>query len=83
MIPFRSTALGEIETAADGRRPAAPGSRVRRALRVLRTIIGAPDYERYIAHMRAQHPECDVVSRDEFMKQRLESRYSKPGSRCC
>jgi uncharacterized short protein YbdD (DUF466 family) len=56
---------------------------VRRALRVLRTIIGAPDYERYVAHMRAHHAECDVVSRDEFMKQRLESRYSKPGSRCC
>lgn len=52
-------------------------------MRVLRTIIGAPDYERYVTHMRAQHPECDVVSRDEFMKQRLESRYSKPGSRCC
>ena len=78
-----STALGEIDIAADGRRPAALGSRVRRALRVLRTIIGAPDYERYVAHMRAQHPECAVVSRDEFMKQRLESRYSKPGARCC
>ena len=35
-----------------------------------------------IAHMRAQHPDCDLVSRDEFMKQRLESRYSRPGSRC-
>jgi uncharacterized short protein YbdD (DUF466 family) len=83
MIHVRSTALGEIDTAADGPRLAALGSKVRRALRVLRTIIGAPDYERYVAHMRVQHPECDVVSRDEFMKQRLESRYSKPGSRCC
>ena len=23
------------------------------------------------------------ISRDEFMQQRLESRYSRPGSRCC
>ena len=83
MIHVRSTALGEIDTAADGGRSAALGSKVRRALRVLRTIIGAPDYERYVAHMRVHHPECDVVSRDEFMTQRLESRYSKPGSRCC
>ncbi len=83
MIRVRSSALGEIDTATGGRRPAAIGSRVRRVLRVLRTIIGAPDYERYVSHMRAHHPECDVVSRDEFMKQRLESRYSKPGARCC
>jgi len=83
MIQVRPNAIGEIDTAADSRRPVALGSRVRRALRVLRTIIGAPDYERYVAHMRAHHPDCDVVSRDEFMKQRLESRYSKPGSRCC
>jgi uncharacterized short protein YbdD (DUF466 family) len=75
-------ALGDVP-AADTKQPAALATRVRRALRVLRTIIGAPDYERYVAHMSVHHPECDVASRDEFMKQRLESRYSKPGSRCC
>jgi uncharacterized short protein YbdD (DUF466 family) len=59
-----------------------PGA-FRRALRVLRTIIGEPDYDRYVAHMRAHHPGCAVVSHDEFMRQRMESRYMKPGSRCC
>lgn len=59
-----------------------PGA-FRRALRVLRTIIGEPDYERYVAHMRAHHPKCAVASHDEFMRQRMESRYMKPGSRCC
>jgi len=83
MIHARPSALGEIDTAADSARPGPLGAKVRRALRVLRTIIGAPDYERYVTHMSAHHPGCDVVSRDEFMKQRLESRYSKPGSRCC
>jgi len=53
------------------------------AARVVRTIVGAPDYERYVAHMREHHPACDLVSRDEFMQQRLENRYSRPGSRCC
>jgi len=54
-----------------------------RTLKVVRTVIGAPDYERYVAHMRDHHPECEVASRDEFMRQRLETRYSRPGSRCC
>ncbi len=57
--------------------------RVQRALRVIRSIIGAPDYERYVAHMGSHHPGCAVMSPDEFMRQRLESRYSRPGSRCC
>ena len=57
--------------------------RLRGALRVVRAIIGAPDYERYVAHMREHHPECQIATRDEFMRQRLESRYSKPGARCC
>ncbi|HEX5075077.1 MAG TPA: YbdD/YjiX family protein [Gemmatimonadaceae bacterium] len=56
---------------------------MRSVLRVIRSIIGAPDYERYVSHMESHHPGCTVMSRDEFMRQRLESRYSRPGSRCC
>jgi uncharacterized short protein YbdD (DUF466 family) len=59
-----------------------PG-KLRGALRVVRAIIGAPDYDRYVAHMRDHHPEGQIATRDEFMRQRLESRYSKPGARCC
>jgi len=57
--------------------------RVRRALRIVRTMIGEPDYDRYVAHMREHHPGCEIASRDDFMQQRMESRYSKPGARCC
>ena len=57
--------------------------KLRRVLGVVRTIIGATDYDRYVQDMRDHHPECTVASRDEFMQQRLESRYSRPGSRCC
>ena len=56
---------------------------VRRVLRVVRTMIGEPDYDRYVAHMREHHPGCEIASRDEFMQQRMESKYSKPGTRCC
>jgi uncharacterized short protein YbdD (DUF466 family) len=63
----------------------APGlpARLRSALRVVRAIIGAPDYDRYVAHMREHHPGCQIATRDEFMRQRMESRYSRPGARCC
>jgi uncharacterized short protein YbdD (DUF466 family) len=70
-------------------RSAVPGEglpfreRVRRALRIVRTMIGEPDYDRYVAHMREHHPGCEIASRDDFMQQRMESRYSKPGARCC
>ena len=68
---------------ANGDQPSALAARLRRALRILRTVIGEPDYDRYLAHMQSHHAGCAVVSRDEFMKQRLESRYSRPGARCC
>ncbi|MDZ7632457.1 MAG: YbdD/YjiX family protein [Gemmatimonadaceae bacterium] len=58
-------------------------ARWKACIRTLRTIIGVPDYDRYLRHMRAHHPECAVLAPDEFARQRLEARYSKPGSRCC
>jgi uncharacterized short protein YbdD (DUF466 family) len=56
---------------------------LRRAARVLRAILGAPDYERYLAHMRAHHPGEAPLPHDEFVRRRLEDRYNKPGSKCC
>jgi len=57
--------------------------RVRRAADVVRFIIGVPDYERYVAHVRTHHPGTQPVSREEFIRQRLADRYSRPGTRCC
>ena len=54
-----------------------------RAARALRAILGAPDYERYLAHIRERHPGETPLSREEFARQRLDDRYSKPGTRCC
>jgi uncharacterized short protein YbdD (DUF466 family) len=51
--------------------------------RSMRAIIGVPDYERYVAHMKQNHPDCDVVPVEQFLKERMENRYSKPGTRCC
>lgn len=56
---------------------------VRRVAKVVRTIIGAPDYDRYVTHVRECHPERQPMTRDEFAKSRLEARYNQPGNRCC
>jgi uncharacterized short protein YbdD (DUF466 family) len=55
----------------------------RRVGKVVRTIIGAPDYERYVEHVKKCHPGQKPMSRDEFAKSRLEARYNQPGNRCC
>ncbi|MFN2604199.1 MAG: YbdD/YjiX family protein [Gemmatimonadaceae bacterium] len=51
--------------------------------RTLRTIIGVPDYDRYVEHCRVHHPECAPMTRDQFAHDRLANKYSKPGTRCC
>jgi uncharacterized short protein YbdD (DUF466 family) len=56
---------------------------VARALAIVRTIIGAPDYARYLAHQRAKHPDATPLSREEFARERERARYEGTGSRCC
>ena len=56
---------------------------LRRAAAVLRAFLGAPDYERYLAHVRRHHPGAPPLGREEFVRQRLEARYGRPGARCC
>jgi uncharacterized short protein YbdD (DUF466 family) len=53
------------------------------AARVARTVMGVPDYERYLAHVRATHPNEPPLTCDEFARARLDARYSRPGARCC
>ena len=58
-------------------------TRFARALAILRRIIGVPDYDTYKQHMTAHHPGEPLLSADEFAEDRLKSKYSKPGQRCC
>ena len=50
---------------------------------MIRRVIGAPDYEAYLRHVELNHARMTPVSRDEFVKERLAARYSRPGARCC
>ena len=50
---------------------------------LLRAIIGAPDYERYLAHMRGAHPDQTPLTPEAFASERMARRYDQPGGRCC
>ncbi|HEY2896831.1 MAG TPA: YbdD/YjiX family protein [Gemmatimonadaceae bacterium] len=54
-----------------------------RLSRALRTVLGVPDYARYLAHQRAKHPDATPLSREEFARERERARYEGTGSRCC
>ncbi len=54
-----------------------------RVSRSIRAILGVPDYDSYVAHMVSCHGNAEVLSREEFVRERTESRYNRPGSRCC
>lgn len=54
-----------------------------RAASVVRRVVGVPDYDRYVTHVRECHPGTIPMSRQEFEQVRLEDKYSRPGQRCC
>jgi len=54
-----------------------------RAASALRTVLGFPDYERYLSHMRTAHPGDRVMTETEFRHTRLSDRYNRAGSKCC
>lgn len=54
-----------------------------RFVALVRRIIGAPDYAVYLAHVRARHPDREPMSEQDFVAERLNARYEKPGARCC
>lgn len=58
---------------------------ITRAKQSMRLMVGVPDYEAYVNHMKAAHPERPVMSYQEFFRERQEARYGAKGrlNRCC
>jgi uncharacterized short protein YbdD (DUF466 family) len=46
-------------------------------------VFGIPNYEAYLAHMRANHPGETPKEQGEFLVWALERRYAARGPRCC
>lgn len=57
--------------------------RIERAAKVLRYIIGVPDYDRYVAYVNEHHPGATPMCRRDFERARIQDKYSRPGGRCC
>ncbi|UHQ19639.1 YbdD/YjiX family protein [Lysobacter sp. KIS68-7] len=55
----------------------------RAAKQTARLAIGMPDYEVYVAHVRACHPEATPMTREAFAIERMQARYARGRSRCC
>ena len=54
-----------------------------RAASAVRAVLGFPDYERFLSHMRTAHPGDRVMTETEFRHTRLSDRYNRAGSKCC
>lgn len=50
-----------------------------------RLMVGLPDYDNYLNHMQANHPDQTPMSYEEFFRERQEARYGGNGkiARCC
>jgi uncharacterized short protein YbdD (DUF466 family) len=46
-------------------------------------MVGLPDYETYVAHVRATHPEQTPMTEIEFFRDRQEARYGSGRSGGC
>ncbi|GGW87725.1 YbdD/YjiX family protein [Streptomyces lomondensis] len=51
----------------------------------LRELTGESAYDRYVTHVRRQHPDAEVPSRRDFERMRTERQEKDPrqGFRCC
>ena len=59
---------------------------LRRVRETLHLMVGIPDYERYRQHQMRRHPEAQVMSYEEFFRERQNRRYggnSGTITRCC
>ncbi len=49
-------------------------------------LVGLPDYDTYVAHVQATHPDQVPMTYEEFFRERQEARYGGGNGRfggCC
>jgi uncharacterized short protein YbdD (DUF466 family) len=49
----------------------------------LREVSGESGYDRYVTHVRRDHPSEPVMTRREFERWRQDDRDARPRARCC
>lgn len=57
---------------------------LQRAQRLGAMMVGMPDYDAYLRHMREHHPGEPAMGRTAFFRDRQEARYGgRNGGKCC
>lgn len=74
----RSGAAGRL-----ARHAAVARTFARRLLRVVRQVVGAPDYERYLEHHARCHPGEAPLDRRGFYAEFVTRRFGPGPTRCC
>ncbi|MCT7447097.1 KCU-star family selenoprotein [Aliarcobacter skirrowii] len=47
-------------------------------------LVGLSSYEKYLEHMKRNHPNDKILSRGEFFNEALDRRYNSGGfKKCC
>jgi len=49
----------------------------------MRLMVGLPDYDTYVSHMKRSHPDRVVMSYEEFFRERQAARYGGGVGKCC
>jgi uncharacterized short protein YbdD (DUF466 family) len=71
-------ALASVDAVAMSLREAVSGVRW-----YLREVSGESAYDRYVEHVRRDHPDQPVMSRRDFERRRMRMRDENPKARCC
>lgn len=54
----------------------------RRSDRFFHLLVGMPSYDKYIEHMRQNHPDKIPKSQREFFKEAMEAKYGAGRNKC-
>ncbi|MEK6789039.1 MAG: CstA-like transporter-associated (seleno)protein [Pseudomonadota bacterium] len=46
-------------------------------------LVGVPDYDAYVRHMAEKHPELVAMTREQFVRSRMEARLGAKGTGKC
>ncbi|MEV6340653.1 YbdD/YjiX family protein [Nocardia vinacea] len=47
------------------------------------SVLGGQDYQRYVAHLRRNHPHCEIPAEREYWRSRHAAADRNPANRCC
>jgi uncharacterized short protein YbdD (DUF466 family) len=48
-----------------------------------RALVGMPDYDTYVQHMRTVHPDREPMTYEAFFRERQDARYNGGVGKCC